>query len=108
PTPDGAIVGARSIAPRRSGWPRGAIVPHRDVRARDRSGTLSGMSARDLAALVSENVSEDEVVDMCAQLVRAPSENPPGDEREVAAVAERLLRSLGLDARRVEPAPGRI
>ena len=40
----------------------------------------------------------DEVVDVARQLIAAPSENPPGDEREVADVASRLLRERGVDA----------
>lgn len=38
----------------------------------------------------------DEVVDVARQLIGAPSENPPGDERAVADVAMRLLRERGI------------
>jgi acetylornithine deacetylase/succinyl-diaminopimelate desuccinylase family protein len=61
-----------------------------------------------LAELISEQVSEEEVVDFCRELVRAPSENPPGNEEQVAKVAKDLLARLGLGAEFVEPLPGRV
>ncbi len=66
------------------------------------------MSApQDLAQLVREHVSPDEVVEICRALVRAESMNPPGDEREVAKASERILAGLGLPAEFVEPLPNR-
>jgi succinyl-diaminopimelate desuccinylase len=62
----------------------------------------------ELARLVEEQVSEEEVVDFCRELVRAPSENPPGDERAVAQTSQELLGRLGLGAEFVEPLPGRV
>jgi succinyl-diaminopimelate desuccinylase len=62
----------------------------------------------DLAAAISEHVSEDEVVEMCRALVRAESTNPPGDEREVASVSSKLLTELGLTPEFVEPVPNRV
>lgn len=46
-----------------------------------------------------------EVVSRCADLVAAPSVNPPGDTREVADVVRRALETAGLPARleRVDP-----
>lgn len=41
----------------------------------------------------------EELVALCADLVAARSENPPGDTRAVAAVVERYLRDHGLDPR---------
>lgn len=64
--------------------------------------------SEELARLVEQHVSSEEVVDFCRELVRAPSENPPGDERAVAEVSELLLKRLGLGAEFVEPLPGRI
>lgn len=61
----------------------------------------------DLAALVDAHVSEDEVVEICRDLVRAPSENPPGDEEAVASASEMWLDRLGLAHERVVPAPNR-
>jgi succinyl-diaminopimelate desuccinylase len=64
--------------------------------------------SEELAQLVRESVQEDEVVEICRDLVRAPSENPPGNEEEVAAVTRGWLERLGLTAESVEPLPGRV
>jgi acetylornithine deacetylase/succinyl-diaminopimelate desuccinylase family protein len=66
------------------------------------------MRMSDLRELVNTNVSEDEVVEICRDLVRAPSENPPGNEEAVARVASSWLQSLGLECDFVEPLPGRV
>jgi succinyl-diaminopimelate desuccinylase len=65
------------------------------------------MRMSDLAELVRTYVSEEEVVEICRDLVRAPSVNPPGDETEVASVAAGQLAKLGIDARFVTPMPKR-
>ena len=65
------------------------------------------MSDGDLAQLISEHVVEEEVVEICRDLVRAPSENPPGDETQVAAASEAWLKRLGLSAEFVSPLPDR-
>lgn len=65
------------------------------------------MRMSDLARLISEHVSEEEVVEICRDLVRAPSMNPPGDEREVAAASATQLAKLGIDASFVSPLPNR-
>src|SRR5438874_5921243 len=62
----------------------------------------------DVASLVSQHVDPDEATEILQALVRAPSENPPGDEREVARVTEKLLAARGLGAEFVEPRPGRV
>src|SRR5688572_15572461 len=62
----------------------------------------------DLTAAVLENVAADETLEFCRALVRAPSENPPGDERIAADAAQRILRDIGLESERVESAPGRV
>ena len=50
----------------------------------------------------------DEIVDVTRQLIGAPSENPPGDERAVADVAVRLLRERGVsDVNTIAPEPNR-
>jgi acetylornithine deacetylase/succinyl-diaminopimelate desuccinylase family protein len=61
----------------------------------------------DLVDAIRGHVSEEEVVSFCRDLVRAASENPPGDEAEVAKTSQTLLRSLGLSAEFVEPLPNR-
>jgi acetylornithine deacetylase/succinyl-diaminopimelate desuccinylase family protein len=62
----------------------------------------------ELAELIQKHVSEEEVVGICRELVRAASENPPGNEEAVAKVSQSLLGRLGLEAEFVEPLPGRI
>lgn len=61
----------------------------------------------DLARLVEEHASQEEVVEICRDLVRVPSVNPPGDESEVSAAAAGQLAKLGIDARFVTPQPKR-
>jgi succinyl-diaminopimelate desuccinylase len=62
----------------------------------------------EFAPLVDKYVDPDEAVAICQALVRAPSENPPGDEREVARATEKILDDLGLDCSFVEPLPARV
>src|SRR5947208_17025130 len=61
-----------------------------------------------LADLIRKYVSEDEVVEICRDLVRAPSENPPGNEEAVAKVTEAWLTTLDLGCEFVAPLPGRV
>ncbi len=60
-------------------------------------------------ARVTEQVRKDEaqVVGVCRDLVRIPSENPPGDTSEVFARVERLLTQWKFPFRLFQPAPGR-
>jgi succinyl-diaminopimelate desuccinylase len=62
---------------------------------------------RDLAQHIAANVSPDEVVEILADLVRTPSENPPGDESAVAKTAEAWLTKLDLPSEFVTPMPKR-
>lgn len=57
-----------------------------------------------LAARVKE--SRDRLIDITAQLVRTPSENPPGDTSAVAAVAGKLLGADGIDVELVPSVDG--
>jgi acetylornithine deacetylase/succinyl-diaminopimelate desuccinylase-like protein len=50
----------------------------------------------------------DELARLASDLVRAPSPNPPGDERAVATVLARYLAEGGFDCRTFEPSPGRV
>ncbi len=50
---------------------------------------------------------EAEIVGVCRDLVRIPSENPPGDTTEVFAYARDLIERWGFKPRLLEPAPGR-
>lgn len=58
------------------------------------------MKARLLAALERRQA---ELVDLCARTVRIPSENPPGDTREIARFVREYLEGLGLEAREYAP-----
>jgi succinyl-diaminopimelate desuccinylase len=49
-----------------------------------------------------------ELVDLAQQIVRIPSENPPGDEREISELVKREFMSLGFDTELVEPSPKRV
>lgn len=42
-------------------------------------------------------LKQDEIFDFTCELIRAPSINPPGDEREVSNVLEQRLIKLGID-----------
>lgn len=52
-------------------------------------------------------VDRDRLVARLQELVRAPSENPPGEEADAAAVAERQCRDLDLDVSLHEAEPNR-
>jgi len=47
-----------------------------------------------------------QVTQLAAELIRIPSENPPGDMREIAALVYEQLKKTGLAAERVESRPG--
>ena len=46
-------------------------------------------------------------IDFASELVRTPSENPPGDTGAVAEMVESYLRTNGVTVDRFEPTPGR-
>lgn len=52
-------------------------------------------------------VDRDRLVERLRELVRTPSENPPGDEAEAARLVEKRCRELGLDASLHETEPDR-
>ncbi|MCD6530171.1 M20 family metallopeptidase [Candidatus Bathyarchaeota archaeon] len=54
-----------------------------------------------------EKIDANEVVELTRQLVRIPSENPPGNEREIAEFVTEKLRDLGLTVKVHEFKPGR-
>jgi len=56
---------------------------------------ITGVAEQDLLAAV--DAAHDELIELCARLVDAPSANPPGDTREVADVVAGHLRGRGLD-----------
>jgi succinyl-diaminopimelate desuccinylase len=55
----------------------------------------------------SAAVDRDRLIGRLADLVRTPSENPPGDEAAAGAVTESYCRDLGLDVEVHQAEPGR-
>jgi acetylornithine deacetylase/succinyl-diaminopimelate desuccinylase family protein len=60
-----------------------------------------------LSADFATLVDRDRLVDRLRQLVRTPSENPPGEEAAAAAVTAAFCTDLGLDVELHEVEPGR-
>ena len=50
----------------------------------------------------------DDIVEYTRDMVRIPSENPPGDETEISDYVSKLLASLGFDVKQVESKPNRV
>ena len=48
------------------------------------------------------------IIEYTREMVRIPSENPPGDETEVSDYVSKLLASLGFDVEQVESKPNRV
>ena len=65
--------------------------------------TDPALPAAEVVAAVA--AQRDEVVDLCAALVAAPSVNPVGDTREVADVVTRALADRGLGSRQAHCQP---
>jgi succinyl-diaminopimelate desuccinylase len=62
------------------------------------------MGGVDRATLLREVAERsDELVDLCSELIRTPSPNPPGDTRAIAALVERKLTKAGLSVQRYAP-----
>src|SRR5262245_61560910 len=59
-------------------------------------------------AVAAVGARRGEVADLCRALVAAPSPNPPGDEREAAAVVAAYVEGTpGATVRTLEPVPRR-
>jgi succinyl-diaminopimelate desuccinylase len=65
-------------------------------------GTLTEPRAQLESRLQSER---DEIVDLVRDLVRIPSENPPGDTTAIMAFVTRYLENRGVDYEVVAPQP---
>jgi acetylornithine deacetylase/succinyl-diaminopimelate desuccinylase family protein len=50
----------------------------------------------------------NDIIEYTRDMVRIPSENPPGDETEVSDYVSELLASLGFDLEQVESKPNRV
>lgn len=58
-------------------------------------------------AALAAHVDEERLVGRLQQMVRSPSENPPGNEAEVAALVASFCRELGLEVEEHAAVPGR-
>ena len=56
---------------------------------------------------VLKYVDPQKVIRLAQELVRIPSENPPGNEQEVARFVQGRLQKIGLETKIVEPEKGR-
>jgi len=54
------------------------------------------------------NSLSTELVDLTREMVRIPSENPPGDESRISELVAHRLKSLGFDVELVEPKKRRV
>lgn len=52
--------------------------------------------------------SRDEIIGLCTNMVRIPSENPPGDMSEIALFIQKYLEEHDLPVQKYEPEKGRI
>lgn len=62
---------------------------------------------RDDADYLRTTLSEAEIVNLCSELIRFRSVNPPGDEREIAEYVGNLLRDAGLEVEMLHHSPSR-
>ena len=60
-----------------------------------------------LTADFATSLDRDRLIDGLGQLVRTPSENPPGEEAAAASVTAALCEALGLEVEQHEVEPGR-
>jgi succinyl-diaminopimelate desuccinylase len=56
---------------------------------------------------IERHIDRERLVERLASLVKIPSENPPGDEKEVAELAASYCEDLGLEVAVYEGEPGR-
>jgi succinyl-diaminopimelate desuccinylase len=54
------------------------------------------------------NSLSKDLLKLTRELVRIPSENPPGDESSVSEFVRNTLETLGLDVEFIEPEPKRV
>jgi len=70
------------------------------------ANTMSTQSVTKQAFLAELNRRKDELVKLCCDLVRIPSENPPGDTTEVAEFLTTYVEGKGIKVNRYEPKKG--
>ena len=66
------------------------------------------MEIEELERRALEALDVSEVTRLCSELVRVPSENPPGDVSEAAAIASNWLSERGHELAIYEPGKGRV
>lgn len=68
------------------------------------------MSGEALKERLVREVDEraDELITLCSDLIKVPSENPPGDSTEISAFIQGYLEERGLAVERYEPHPRMI
>lgn len=68
------------------------------------------MSTAGLKARVWQAIDDgrEQAVELLRELVRIPSFNPPGDEKEVADLCARHMKDLGMEVEQIEPFPKRV
>lgn len=54
------------------------------------------------------NINEDEIVDLCSELIKIPSENPPGDMLKISDFIGNYLEENNIKFKTYEPKEGRI
>jgi len=67
--------------------------------------TTMDVSAIKSALWSAIDARKDELVGFCADLIRIPSENPPGNVDEIVAFISAFLRRSGIEYRTVGPSP---
>jgi succinyl-diaminopimelate desuccinylase len=62
--------------------------------------------ARERVSVMEMHVREAEIVDLLAEMIRAPTVNPPADTRACADILMRVLQTEGIEAELIEGSPG--
>jgi len=52
--------------------------------------------------------NSERIIEVCSDLIKIPSENPPGDTSEAALYAKEILESAGIPVELYEPEPNRV
>src|SRR5881398_1414259 len=76
--------------------------------AHHQEAAMDSESARVKGALLAElGRREEELIELCREIVRIPSENPPGDTAAIASFVESYLTRSGVEVARYAPQPDR-
>src|SRR5262249_18959467 len=86
------------------GVPKEALTLGAERRAQHRRRSMKAAEAKEQVWSALER-TRDEIVERCCQLIRIPSENPPGDTSAMAGHLLELFRSRGIATEVYEPKP---